>query len=208
MRFVSALWNNAHPWDKFINIPCESTEDPDFLVKGDILIIHGGADISPSLYNQKASKLTHASDKPSNRDRIEWALIQKASKLGLPIIGICRGAQMLCAAAGGTLVQHVDGHGGTHSIDTSEGGVLEVNSIHHQMMNPFNTKHEMWAWAAPKRSQDYHSADGLIEMEREPELVYFPEINGFAVQWHPEMLSSKHPSTAYLMKKLTTVLYG
>lgn len=204
MRFASACWANAHPWNKFINYPCVEVTTPDQLVKGDVLIIHGGADISPSLYKQKVSK-AYSGNKPSERDMVEWNLIQRAIELGLPIIGICRGGQMLCAAAGGTLVQHVDGHGGTHEIRTSDGESIVVNSIHHQMMNPAGTKHELWAWAAPRRSKDYHGEHGLIEMEREPELIYFPEIRGFAVQWHPEMMNHQAPSTKYLMKKLQGV---
>lgn len=204
MRFASACWANAHPWDKFINFPCVEVNYPEELREGDVLIIHGGADISPSLYKQKVSK-AYASEKPSSRDLTEWNLIQKASAMGLPIIGICRGAQMLCAAAGGTLVQHVNGHGGNHNITTSEGETISVNSIHHQMMNPTGTKHELWAWAAPARSEVYHGETGPIHMDQEPELIYFPELKGFAVQWHPEMMGHHVPATRYLMKKMHEV---
>lgn len=206
MRFASALWANAHPWDKFINAPCVSVEDPSELQEGDILIIHGGADISPSLYKQTANEFTYAQNTPSNRDRVEWALIQRAIEMELLIIGICRGGQMLCAAAGGTLVQHVENHGGSHTIATSDGDVLMVNSIHHQMMNPQNTNHQLWAWSAPARSKVYYGQDGLIPMEKEPELIFFPDIRGFAIQWHPEMRPAEDKATKYLMNKLEKML--
>ena len=77
-----------------------------------ILILHGGADISPSLHNKKAAPWTHANDYPSPRDKAEVALAQRAIAPNIPIFGICRGAQLLTALAGGTLVQHVNGHAG------------------------------------------------------------------------------------------------
>lgn len=202
MRFASAIWANAHPWDKFINIPCVAVEHPSELQEKDILIIHGGADISPSLYKQTANEFTYAQNTPSNRDRVEWELIQRAIEMKLLIIGICRGGQMLCAAAGGALVQHVENHGGSHTIATSDGDILMVNSIHHQMMNPQNTNHQLWAWSAPARSKVYYGQDGLISMEKEPELIFFPDIRGFAIQWHPEMRPASDKATKYLMNKL------
>ena len=78
------------------------TSNPADLTENDVLLIWGGEDISPSLYGKKVSRETHASEEPSRRDRIEWALMQRAKELNIPIIGICRGAQMLCASAGGS----------------------------------------------------------------------------------------------------------
>ena len=66
-----------------------------------ILILHGGADISPSLYGEPVSKLGGGCTTPSHRDQQEWDFIKVAVELGIPIVGICRGAQMLCAYDGG-----------------------------------------------------------------------------------------------------------
>lgn len=207
MRFASACYNNAHPWDKFLNIPSVKVDHPDQLKEGDILIIHGGGDISPSLYNHQVSKYTGATDELSNRDWVEWNLLQRAIELKLPIIGICRGGQMLCAAAGGSLVQHVENHAGAyHKVKTYDGRFFTVNSIHHQMMNPENTEHKLLASSAPALSNVYHGQHGKMEMNLEPEAILFPKIKGLAIQWHPEMMGHLAPATSFLMEELGALI--
>lgn len=207
MRLVSAIWPDFHPFEGLHNITgLDSFEDPDDLKEGDILIIHGGSDIHPSLYNKGRSLHSGASDKPSTRDLIEWALLQKQIQLGNQIIGICRGAQMLCAAAGGYLIQHVTGHGGSHNVKTFDDKVLPVNSIHHQMMQPQGTKHKLLAWSEHNRSSVYFDVDEKVNVDIEPELIHFTEIKGFAPQWHPEMMRADHPANKYLMEYINHVL--
>lgn len=201
MRLISALWADFHPFDTLPDITdCLDTQDPDDLQAGDILIVHGGGDIHPSLYNKGRSHMSGADSKPNQRDLIEWALMKRAVELGIPIIGICRGAQMLCALAGGYLIQHVNGHSGMHNVRTNDGQIIPVNSIHHQMMQPQGTVHELLAWAKTKLSDVYYDVDKLVEVDVEPELVYFNEIKGFAPQWHPEMLSENHVANKYLLQ--------
>lgn len=204
-RFASVLWLDTHPWDTLWPFPGVRVSSPDELQDGDILILHGGQDISPSLYKQKRNKLTAAEDTPSERDALEWALLLRAKEMKLPIIGICRGAQMLCAAAGGTLVQHVNGHSGSHNIRTNNREVLRVNSIHHQMMNPANTHHVVLATAFPSKSDVYVGENTFITMKEEPELVYFHELKGLGIQWHPEMLSKNDKATGYLFTKMSEI---
>jgi putative glutamine amidotransferase len=201
MRLVSAIYNDGYPFehmsfiDDFIN-----TSNPDDLKAGDILVVWGGADIHPSLYNKGRSRYSGADHRPSRRDLIEWALMQQAKELKIPIIGVCRGAQMLCALEGGILAQHVDNHSGYHDVVTSDNEIIEVNSIHHQMMVPTNTVHEMVAWTPQPLSGQYHDDIGTIEMEKEPEFIYFNAVKGFAVQWHPEMMQQNAEANIYLMK--------
>lgn len=96
-----------------------------------VLIIWGGSDINPALYNHA---ICHQTYPGGMRDNQEWDMLHRAIDMDIPIIGICRGAQMLCAAAGGYLIQHVTGHGGTHIVKTFNGQTFPTNSIHHQMM--------------------------------------------------------------------------
>lgn len=199
LRLVSAIWTEFYPFNRF-NFFSEgiATSDPDDLQPGDALIVWGGGDIHPSLYNRKHSSHSCAGRNPSQRDIIEWALMKRAKELGIPIIGICRGAQMLCALEGGYLYQHVTGHGGTHEVHTSDGVKFVTNSIHHQMMEPENTKHEMYGWV-DHRSKEYHDEDKILnQVEVEPELIYFPEAKGFAIQWHPEMMADSAAATKYI----------
>jgi hypothetical protein len=77
--------------------------------------------------------------------------------------------------------------------------VLSVSSAHHQMMNPFGTKHDLIAWATEKQSHCYLSErEKEIEMSVEPEIIYFPEVKGLAVQWHPEFMNERDEAVIYL----------
>ncbi len=194
-RLVSALYDEPGPFmgintvdDYFV------TGDPDALSVNDILLLHGGEDISPSLYNHAKHPLTGApADYPGRRDRVEWALLQRAIQLNIPIVGICRGAQMLCAAAGGYLIQHVENHGGYHEVICADGDVVETNSCHHQMQYPFDVDHELLMWIEHKRSSVHYVGSGRSitnSLPCEPEMVYYPKIKGFAPQFHPEWLSN------------------
>jgi anthranilate/para-aminobenzoate synthase component II len=158
----------------------------------DGVVLWGGEDISPTLYKQEPV-IGGGPINPTERDIFEWDILRKAVAKKIPIIGVCRGAQMVCAFAGGKLVQHTSGHGMSHTItmvDTGE--IFKVTSSHHQMMWPYDVKHEMLAVSTQRLSNVYF---GLTDSERErimkrevpePEVVYFPEINALAIQPHPE----------------------
>ncbi len=116
----------------------------------DGLIIAGGVDVAPELYAQERHPTVQAS-RP-DRDAMEIALARVTAHLDLPVLGICRGMQVMAVAAGGSLEQHVpdrvghDDHSpaptvyGTHVVDTVAGTQvadllgerLEVPSYHHQ----------------------------------------------------------------------------
>lgn len=197
-RLVSALYSDWGPFSAINGVNSTGVVDsPEELTSKDILILHGGEDISPSLYNHPVHPYTSADDKPSRRDTIEWSLLQRAIKLNIPILGLCRGAQMLCAAAGGYLIQHVDNHGGYHDVLCADGGEVVTNSCHHQMMYPFDVEHELLMWTKKKLSDRHLLGDRrtiTLELECEPEMVYFPKIRGFAMQYHPEWMDNKHPA--------------
>lgn len=176
--------------------------DPNHIERKDaILILHGGADISPSIYGAKPNKYTLADETPSFRDRTELNLAKKAIEMGVPIFGICRGAQLLCAMNGGKLVQHVTGHHGNHRIETNDGEVIKTNSAHHQMMFPGDTEHELIAWSNYKISKEYLGEDEeKLPVEKEPEIIFFPKIKGLGIQGHPEWLSKDTNFVKYCLK--------
>jgi len=202
-RLVSGYYEDYYPFDSlgmfnsFI-----TTQDPSELQANDVLIIWGGADIHPSLYKKGRSQYSWASQAPSHRDVIEWGLMQRAKELSIPIIGVCRGAQMLCALAGGYLIQHVTGHGGNHRVVTNDGQVFVANSIHHQMMVPDNTNHELIAHTEETLSSVYWDENTPVDRHVEPELVYFNDVKGFAVQWHPEMLELDSKANQYFLNMI------
>lgn len=181
----------------------KSVKTPDELQENDVLVVWGGADISPSLYNKAVSSRTGAGDQPSYRDKYEWGLMQRAKEMGLPIVGVCRGAQMLCALAGGFLIQDVKNHGGSgHYITTHNDLSLKVNSIHHQMMYPFEVDHKMLATTPEILSPHHLDVDTDIDIPCEPEAVWFPEVKGLAIQWHPEFMEKSAPSTKWVFEQM------
>jgi putative glutamine amidotransferase len=178
--------------------------------KNDVVLLGGGEDISPSLYNQQPNRYTHAGAELSNRDKYERYAFNQATKVGAKVLGICRGAQLICALSGGTLYQHVNNHSGSgHSMTTKEGTVLYVSSAHHQMMNPLGTKHEVLAWAT-----DILSNVHLVEREKdvavelEPEAVYFNDAQALALQYHPEFMDFNSPAVQYSRELVQQYLIG
>jgi GMP synthase-like glutamine amidotransferase len=180
----------------------------------DALVIWGGEDISPSIYNDRVASRCYADILPSRRDRIEMDACKAAIARGIPIIGVCRGAQLACAIAGGRLIQHVNGHSGSHSMETSEGKVIRTTSVHHQMMYPFDVEHEMLAWAETNRSDVYiignNESDPAMADKCEPEVVWFPKIKALAIQGHPEFVSNPEsdPFVQYCMRMVDQYILG
>jgi len=169
-------------------------EDPDaWLDCVDGLILAGGVDIDPALYGAQP----HAETKGSvpARDHFECALASRALARDLPLLGICRGMQLLNVACGGTLVQHlpeVIGHfGHRRNIGTFDGNdhpvALEHGSLaaraagetehrsyshHHQAVDALGE-----GLVVSGRSVD----DGLVEAIEAPAQRF-----ALGVQWHPE----------------------
>ncbi|MET7570535.1 gamma-glutamyl-gamma-aminobutyrate hydrolase family protein [Streptomyces sp. NPDC005492] len=150
----------------------------------DGLVIAGGPDVDPARYGAERDPRTgppaHA------RDTWELALIQAALTARVPLLGICRGLQLLNVALGGTLVQHLDGHAetpgvfGHHTVKPVPGtryatAVPEEASVptfHHQAADRLGTGLTVSAW----------SGDGT------PEAIELPTAHWvLGVQWHPEM---------------------
>jgi putative glutamine amidotransferase len=167
-------------------------------VKGaDALLLYGGEDIHPSFYGQTPHINSNSSafnKTPSMRDMVEWHLMREAAELGIPLIGICRGAQFICVFAGGNLIQDVSMHRTSHAIKTFDGLSMHASAEHHQMMNPKAGTYELLAWADPqigvaKQMEKSLPATGeLVDKNIDPEVVWFPEVKGFAIQPHPEWM--------------------
>ena len=129
-----------------------AVDDPDPLLdRLDGLMLAGGSDVDPGSYG--AAKDERTGTTWPERDAFELSLARRAIERGIPLLGICRGMQMLNVACGGTLVQHIPdaigheghmetpGHFGTHSVrieaETTAAAAsgaqdLEVRSHHHQ----------------------------------------------------------------------------
>lgn len=156
-----------------------------------LVVLTGGADVSTHLYGDKAHPTTYSD---LERDVYEVAEFKKARALGKPIVGICRGSQLLCAMAGGKLVQNQPDPRGHHATTTYDEKVIWVTSSHHQAAHPWNLPADQFkvlAWT--KGNSRYHQGYRDVEMvngvapgDIEIESCFYPAINALGYQGHPE----------------------
>jgi putative glutamine amidotransferase len=108
-----------------------AVEDPDLLLdRVDALLLAGGADVDPASYGAEPHPETKGTW--PDRDRFEIALARRALERDIPVLGICRGMQLLNVALGGTLVQHLPEVTGSESHRTVAGTFSE----HHVRLDP------------------------------------------------------------------------
>lgn len=197
MKLYSALFQQHDPFGIFDGTITVSS--PKQLKEDGTLILWGGEDISPSVYKQLPVH-THANKTPSKRDLAEIALAKRAMELGMPIIGVCRGAQLMCCLSGGTLFQHIEGHHHqTHLIKTYQGTSMRTSSCHHQALNINGTNGEILAY-------DEIPVTVFTDTDHEyttiPEVVYFKETRTFAIQGHPEWMHEESEFVSWCSSEL------
>lgn len=166
-----------------------------------LVVLWGGTDISPMIYGEK-NVASETTDEPTPRDLREIEIIEHARIRGIPILGICRGAQLLCAVDGGSLWQHVNMHAGpSHAVVLDDGSSWLTNSAHHQMMRPGDNAVVVGV-ADEVYSPFKVSEEGEVrDVEPEVEIAYFPRLNALGIQGHPEWLNENHD-----LRKLTRKL--
>ena len=153
----------------------------------DGLVLTGGADVEPARYGQEPHPATYT--RP-NRDAFEFGLFAAARTAGKPVLGVCRGLQVMSVALGGTLTQHLPeakestGHQpapatfGTSTISLKDGSraaailgpETKAHCYHHQAIDRLGAGLEAVGWAA----------DGTVEAAE------LPGEFTLGVQWHPE----------------------
>ena len=155
----------------------------------DALIVTGGRDVDPGTYDHEPHPAT---DSPaSDRDAWEFALLGEALRRGMPVLGICRGAQVLNVAFGGTLHQHLPdllGHTG-HQQGNAEFSTSTVRTVEGSRLAGL-LGHEAAVQCYHHQGID-RLGEGLTVSARDTEgVVEAIELAGddfvVAVQWHPE----------------------
>ena len=172
--------------------PCQAMQEA---LTCDGLLLPGGGDMAPAFFGQQPLP---ACGKPNPlRDAAEPLLLQAFWRAGRPILGICRGVQVLNICLGGDIYQdiapmercpHNDHWDPAHDIVIRRDSLLwqafgtptvRVNSQHHQAVNR----------VAPGLTVTALSEDGFVEAVEAPGHAFC-----LGVQWHPEWLSAEHPA--------------
>ena len=183
---------------------------PSLVSRLDGLVLSGGPDLTPSAYDQHPHAQLGSTE--PRLDAFEYATVKEGLSRGLPVLGICRGAQALNVACGGTLHQHLPdvvgeqiahrqsevGKRPTHSVDVVRGtrlaglvgsGRLRVNSFHHQAVDQVGRGLRVSARAP----------DGTVEAIEDPRHDFV-----VGVQWHAETLVGREAHRA-LFEELVSV---
>jgi putative glutamine amidotransferase len=154
----------------------------------DGLVVSGGADVDPERYGATPHERTAAWR--SDRDAWELALLDAAAAVGLPVLGVCRGMQVMAVHGGGTLDQHTPdlvGHE-RHSPGGDEFGRVDVTTVPGTLVAGMvgeqvavNCHHHQSVRDHPGFVAAAHAEDGTLEAMESPEERFC-----VGVQWHPE----------------------
>jgi putative glutamine amidotransferase len=193
--FRALVAAGAHPEDLELVAPS------DIVAKGfDGVLFAGGEDVDPEFYHERRKYETVQVNRA--RDEFELALLDRALAAQLPVLGICRGSQMINVKFGGSLYQDLQhdytdlerehrqqGSRGetTHAVTVTDpeshlghvlrAGSCRVNSLHHQAIRRLGRGLKVTA----------HSEDGLVEAVEAADAYPFL----LAVQWHPEEIADR-----------------
>ncbi len=169
-----------------------NTNPAGIVARLDGLVMTGGADPDPALYGEDPHPELGAVER--GRDDWELALIRAALDARIPMLCVCRGAQLLNIAMGGTLVQHLD------APEHARWDHPRIDRCHTVRVQPGSRAEALYGLETPTNSLHHQAVgrvgngivvtgttdDGVVEAF---ELEGRPEV--FAVQWHPEMLSDQ-----------------
>lgn len=137
----------------------------------DLICMEGGEDVDPTLYGEKASPQTYSSQ---HKDIVSLGILAIAELIDIPVVGVCRGHQIMCVQQGGKMIQHIENHGRSHTVEL-EGVEYNMTSAHHQE-------------AVPALHEDYivRADDGTCE------IVLYPDKPWLGFQAHPEYVGKGH----------------
>jgi putative glutamine amidotransferase len=177
------------------------------LERMDGLILAGGGDIDPALYNGCRHETIYMLD--PERDSSELEMVRRVVQSKTPTLGICRGAQVINVALGGTLIEHLPDvvgevvlhrlpprkparHSVTIRADSRLSAILTSDQIESASWH-----HQAIRHTAPGLAVVAHAPDGTIEAAEKPDHPWL-----VAVQWHPELTAADDPVQQQLFDAL------
>ena len=164
----------------------------------DALLVPGGADIRPSRYGRRKHK-THRPLHPRRED-FWFQALAAADKRGIPVLGICLGAQVLNVGRGGTLIQDVPSEW-EDPIHHSPDPKLKKRRLHHVIVEPGTLLASIVGAGKIETNSSHHQAietpgrglvvsaratDGVIESVEDPKRPFY-----LSIQWHPEAMTNR-----------------
>ena len=185
---LSRAYFNAIRMAGGYGVACDYYDIEETILKADGILLTGGGDIAPELTGDEADEEQHIGQIVRSRDLFEMELVRAALEKDIPILGICRGMQIIGAFGGSNIIQHIEGH--RQDIDKDkpfhdvtllkdsllykivQKSILSVNSFHHQAVG--------------------EGFKGLISAESGDNIKEAIEFEDkrfvLGVQWHPELM--------------------
>jgi gamma-glutamyl-gamma-aminobutyrate hydrolase PuuD len=167
----------------FARSQCRRAES---VLEADLVVFSGGSDVDPTLYGETPHPSTYISPK---RDQQDMDLYLLCLEHGIPMFGVCRGAQFLHVMNGGKLFQDVDNHNGSHPMWDlfNKKHIEKVSSVHHQMCRS-NTEGGMQIIATASRSTERYANEKnvFVGSHIDIEAFFYRETCCVGVQGHPE----------------------
>ena len=170
-----------------LGIPCFTTLSPNKIYSCGGVLLPGGGDITPAFFGQKTTGSRHID---TELDILQLEAVEQAIRCRKPVLGICKGMQILNVFFGGTIIQHMEDavlhqyQNGDQMHDTAivhgtflyaiYGSSLVVNSAHHQCLGRLGKGLLLAQYASPSPA---------------PEAIFHEKLPIYGVQWHPERLA-------------------
>ena len=191
--YLSYIWDNG-------GLPIILAHYPRHLIPSlletiDGLVLTGGEDIDPELYNEQRHELLGPLS--PGRDEFEYLIGSEADRIGMPILAICRGCQMLNVIRGGSLLRDVDGHrvnNGPSPADKTHPIFIEPETLLAEILGSddpatfYSSHHQAIARLGDNLRISARAPDQIIEAVEDPRADRFV----LGLQGHPERYRAPH----------------
>lgn len=161
---------------------CKGVTSP---LDADLVVFTGGVDVDPNLYGAVQHTATFSSSQRDKRDKDVWDICVEN---GIPMLGVCRGAQFGAVMKGAKLYQDVDNHNQDHNIyDVRTKTTIHVSSVHHQMVIEDKAGGMViLADSNVARTRWKDPFNKVVGVKFDVEAFWYPDVAFLGVQGHPE----------------------